>query len=103
MKLPKCIDPVIWSDWCDHLVEAGKPLTSKAAERQLIQLEKWGIGGENPNGLIELALESNWKKLIKPENYGGCNGNHKQRQTTAQKTQQRLLNKVLEQYGTGTG
>lgn len=59
-----------WRDWLKHRSEIRKPVTYTAAEKQLRQLEKWGL--QRAIIAIDHSIANGWQGIFEPK--AGVNG-----------------------------
>jgi hypothetical protein len=66
VDLPDCVDPVLWSDWCEfRKSEIKKPLTPIAVKQQLALLT---ANAAQANDMLRRSMANSWRGLF-PEHY----------------------------------
>jgi hypothetical protein len=66
IPLPSWVDPEAWYEFCDMRRRIKKPLTQRAAERQLFRLFKLKEAGHDPNASLVQSADHYWQDLYEP-------------------------------------
>jgi len=65
--LPSWLPADLWSDWVDHRKSIRKPMTQRAAELSIVQLDDLRSKGFTPKQVIENAIVCGWQGLYAPK------------------------------------
>lgn len=63
IPLPSWVDPEAWAEFCDMRKRLKKPLTQRAAERQLFRLFELKNAGHDPNASLVQSADHYWQDL----------------------------------------
>lgn len=66
IPLPTWIDPEAWAEFVDMRKRLKKPLTQRAAERQLFRLFELKNAGHDPNASLVQSADHYWQDLYPP-------------------------------------
>jgi hypothetical protein len=67
IPLPTWVDPEAWAEFVDMRRRIKKPLTQRAAERQLFRLFKLKEAGHDPNASLVQSADCYWLALYPPK------------------------------------
>lgn len=66
IPLPTWIDPEAWAEFCDMRKRLKKPLTERAAHRQLFRLYQLRDAGHDPNASLVQSADHYWLDCYEP-------------------------------------
>ncbi|WP_286075666.1 helix-turn-helix domain-containing protein [Stenotrophomonas sp. 59] len=66
LVLPDWIEPAVWADWVEYRRKGKNPLTDKATELSIRELDKLRSQGFDARHVIENAILSGWRGLYAP-------------------------------------
>lgn len=70
--LPDWVSPEVWSQFEDHRRKLRKPMTDRARQLVILELEKLGRGGNNPQTVLEQSIRKGWQDVFPlPEGASG--------------------------------
>lgn len=72
--IPDWVDGELWADYLEHRQKLKKPMTSKAQQLAISQLERFFKDGENVRDVIEQSIQNGWAGLFTTKNKGHNNG-----------------------------
>jgi len=67
IPLPSWVDPEAWAEFVDMRKRLKKPLTQRAAERQLFRLFEIKNAGHDPNAALVQSADHYWQDLYAPK------------------------------------
>lgn len=67
IELPDWLPRETWADWVADRRERRKPLSSRAAEKQLKQLAQLKAEGHDPVSVIDSSIANGWQGLFAPK------------------------------------
>lgn len=62
--LPDWIDAGVWSDYCEMRARLKKPLTERAKQLVIGDLEKLKEAGDNPNDVLNQSVKNSWQGVF---------------------------------------
>lgn len=62
--IPNCIDISKWEEWKSYKKEKKQKLTKSTAGKQLQNLQKWHLEGQDPNEIIDNSISNGWAGLF---------------------------------------
>jgi hypothetical protein len=62
--IPNCIDISKWEEWKNYKKEKKQKLTKSTAGKQLQNLQKWHLEGQDPNEIIDNSISNGWAGLF---------------------------------------
>lgn len=62
--IPNCIDISKWEEWKNYKKEKKQKLTKSTAGKQLQNLQKWYLEGQDPNEIIDNSISNGWAGLF---------------------------------------
>ena len=62
--IPNCIDISKWEEWKNYKKEKKQKLTKSTAEKQLQNLQKWHLEGQDTNEIIDNSISNGWAGLF---------------------------------------
>lgn len=62
--IPNCIDISKWEEWKNYKKEKKQKLTKSTADKQLKNLQKWHLEGQDPNEIIDNSISNGWAGLF---------------------------------------
>jgi len=64
-EIPDCVDRQTWQEWCEYRTERGKPVSRKAATRQLNMLAKYSP--EAQRRVVDHSIQNDYQGLFPPK------------------------------------
>jgi hypothetical protein len=74
--IPNCIDISKWEEWKNYKKEKKQKLTKSTADKQLQNLNKWHLEGQDPNEIIDTSISNGWAGLFPLKQQKSTNNNN---------------------------
>ena len=98
--IPNCIDISKWEEWKNYKKEKKQKLTKSTAEKQLQNLQKWHLEGQDPNEIIDKSISNGWQGLfpLKQEKSNQSTFNNQNRKPKLSMSESADLIRQMAQY-----